>query len=100
MSPTPSSRPPARKPSLPSFLGGRRPPGHTLVPSRSLRRLHRLLLLSLLTQVVTIGLVVMAGKQPTVLRPHLAPVSPAGPGAAAGHPGAAPDAPPYAVVAP
>jgi hypothetical protein len=55
-----SSSPP-RRPSLPSFLGGRRPPGHTLVPSRSLRRLHRLLVLSLLGQVVTIGLVVGAG---------------------------------------
>ena len=100
MSPAPSSAPAPRKPSLPSFLGGRRPPGHTLVPSRSLRRLHRLLVLSLLAQVVTIALVVGAGKQPALLRPHLAPVSPAGPGAAAGHPGAAPEAPPYAVVAP
>ena len=63
MSPAPSSAPAPRKPSLPSFLGGRRPPGHTLVPSRSLRRLHRLLLLSLLTQVVTIGLVVSAGSR-------------------------------------
>ena len=63
MSSTPSSRPPARKPSLPSFLGGRRPPGHTLVPSRSLRRLHRLLVLSLLGQLVTIGLVVGAGSR-------------------------------------
>ena len=63
MSPAPSSAPAPRKPSLPSFLGGRRPPGHTLVPSRSLRRLHRLLLLSLLTQVVTIGLVVGAGSR-------------------------------------
>ena len=61
MSPAPSSAPAPRKPSLPSFLGGRRPPGHTLVPSRSLRRLHRLLLLSLLGQLVTIGLVVSAG---------------------------------------
>lgn len=57
-----SSTPP-RRPSLPSFLGGRRPPGHTLVPSRSLRRLHRLLLLSLLAQVVTIALVVGAGSR-------------------------------------
>lgn len=63
MSPAPSSAPAPRKPSLPSFLGGRRPPGHTLVPSRSLRRLHRLLVLSLLTQVVTIGLVVGAGSR-------------------------------------
>jgi hypothetical protein len=61
MSPAPSSAPAPRKPSLPSFLGGRRPPGHTLVNSRSLRRLHRLLLLSLLGQLVTIGLVVGAG---------------------------------------
>jgi len=63
MSPAPSSAPAPRKPSLPSFLGGRRPPGHTLVPSRSLRRLHRLLVLSLLTQVVTIALVVSAGSR-------------------------------------
>ena len=63
MSPAPSSAPAPRKPSLPSFLRGRRPPGHTLVPSRSLRRLHRLLLLSLLAQVVTIGLVVSAGSR-------------------------------------
>jgi len=62
MSPATSSTPP-RRPSLPSFLGGRRPPGHTLVPSRSLRGLHRLLVLSLLTQVVTIGLVVGAGSR-------------------------------------
>jgi hypothetical protein len=34
-----------------------------LVSSRSLRGLHRLLLLSLLTQVVTIGLVVSAGSR-------------------------------------
>jgi hypothetical protein len=63
MSSSPSSRPSARKPSLPSFLGGRRPPGHTLVPSRSLRRLHRLLVLSLLGQIVTIALVVGAGSR-------------------------------------
>jgi hypothetical protein len=62
MSPATSSTPP-RRPSLPSFLGGRRPPGHTLVPSRSLRRLHRLLVLSLLTQVVTIALVVSVGSR-------------------------------------
>jgi hypothetical protein len=96
-----ASSTPSRRPSLPSFLGGGRPPGHTLVPSRSLRRLHRLLLLSLLGQIVTIALVVVvAGKQPALLSPHLAPVSPAGPGAAGGHPGAAADAPPYAGVAP
>jgi hypothetical protein len=99
MSPAPSSAPAPRKPSLPSFLGGRRPPGHTLVPSRSLRRLHRLLVLSLLTQVVTIGLVVGAVRLPA-LHPHPGFVSPAGPGAAGGRPGAAADAPPYAVVAP
>jgi hypothetical protein len=63
MSPAPSSAPAPRKPSLPSFLGGRRPPGHTLVPSRSLRRLHRLLVLSLLGQLVTISLVVGAGSR-------------------------------------
>jgi hypothetical protein len=82
-----SSSPP-RRPSLPSFLGGRRPPGHTLVPSRSLRRLHRLLVLSLLGQIVTIALVVVAGKHPA-LHPHPGSVSPAGP-----------DAPPSDVVAP
>jgi hypothetical protein len=82
-----SSTPP-RRPSLPSFLGGRRPPGHTLVPSRSLRRLHRLLVLSLLGQLVTIGLVVGAGKH-SALRPLPGSVSPAGP-----------DAPPSDVVAP
>ena len=95
-----SSAPAPRKPSLPSFLGGRRLPGHTLVPGRSRRRLHRLLLLSLLAQVATIGLVVGAGKQPALLRPQLAPVSPAGPGTAGDHPGAAAEAPPYAVVGP
>ena len=63
MSQAPSSQPSARKPSLPSFLGGRRLPGHTLVPSRSLRRLHRLLVLSLLGQLVTIGLVVGTGSR-------------------------------------
>ena len=63
MSPVPSSAPAPRKPCLPSFLGGRRPPGHTLVPSRSLRRLHRLLVLSLLGQIVTIALVVSAGSR-------------------------------------
>jgi hypothetical protein len=99
MSPAPSSAPAPRKPSLPSFLGGRRPPGHTLVPSRSLRRMHRLLVLSLLGQALTIGLVVGAVRLPG-LSPHLAPVSPAGPGTAGGHPGAAAEAPPYAVVAP
>ena len=52
--------PPPRRPSLPVFPGGRRPPGHTLVSSRSLRGLHRLLLLSLLGQVVIIGLLVGA----------------------------------------
>jgi len=98
MSPAPSSTPP-RRPSLPSFLGGRRPPGHTLVPSRSLRRLHRLLLLSLLGQLVTIGLVVGAVRLPA-LHPLPGSVSPAGPGAAGGRPGAAPDAPPSDVVAP
>jgi hypothetical protein len=63
MSPAPSSAPAPRKPSLPSFLGGRRPLGHTLVPSRSLRRLHRLLVLSLLGQALTIGLVVGTGSR-------------------------------------
>ncbi len=72
MSSIPSSRLPARKPSLPSFLGGRRLPGHTLVPSRSLRRLHRLLVLSLLGQALTIALVVGTGsrtERPQGLRP-------------------------------
>ena len=40
-----------------------RPPGHTLVCVRSLRGLHRLLVLSLLGQIVTIGLVVSAGSR-------------------------------------
>ena len=99
MSQAPSSQPSARKPSLPSFLGGRRLPGHTLVPNRSLRRLHRLLVLSLVGQVVTIALVVGAVRLPG-LSTHLAPVSPAGPGAAGEHPGPAAEAPPYAVVGP
>ena len=91
-----SSAPAPRQPSLPSFLGGRRLPGHTLVPNRSLRRLHRLLVLSLLGQALTIALVVGAVRLPG-LSPHLAPVSP---GAAGEHPGAAAEAPPYAVVGP
>ena len=62
MSPAHSS-PPSRRPALPAFLGGGRPPGHTLVCVRSLRGLHRLLLLSLVGQIVTIGLVVSAGSR-------------------------------------
>jgi|688.fasta_scaffold00809_48 hypothetical protein len=61
MNPAPSSRSPARRPALPAFLGGRRPPGHTLVSITSLRGLHRLLLLSLLGQIVTIGLLLATG---------------------------------------
>jgi len=99
MSPAPSSAPASRKPSLPSFLGGRRPPGHTLVPSRSLRRLHRLLVLSLLGQIVTIGLVVVAGKH-SALRPLPGSVSPAGPGAAGGRPGSSAVAQPQGVGGP
>ena len=64
MNPAPSSRSPARRPALPAFLGGRRPPGHTLVSITSLRGLHRLLLLSLLGQLVTIALVVSGGVRP------------------------------------
>ena len=61
MSPAPSSAPAPRKPSLPSFLGGGRPPRHALVRVRSLRGLHRLLLLSLVGQLVIIGLLLGAG---------------------------------------
>ena len=83
MSSIPSSRLPARTPSLPSVLGGPRLPGHTLVPNRSLRRLHRLLVLSLLGQVVTIGLVVGAGsraERPQDLRPPAIDLLPRGEG--------------------
>jgi hypothetical protein len=52
--------PPSRRPALPAFLGGGRPPRHALVCVRSLRGLHRLLVLSLLGQVVTVGLVLVA----------------------------------------
>ncbi len=60
MSSTPSATPP-RRPALPAFLGGGRPPRHALVRVRSLRGLHRLLLLSLVGQLVTIGLLLGAG---------------------------------------
>jgi hypothetical protein len=69
MSPAHSS-PPSRRPALPAFLGGGRPPGHTLVCVRSLRGLHRLLLLSLVGQLVIIGLLLGAGgKLPAPLFP-------------------------------
>ena len=60
MSPAHSS-PPSRRPALPAFLGGGRPPGHTLVCLRSLRGLHRLLLLSLVGQLVITGLLLAVG---------------------------------------
>lgn len=55
--------PPSRRPAMPAFLGGGRPPGHTLVCVRSLRGLHRLLLLSLVGQLVIIGLLLGAGRR-------------------------------------
>ena len=55
---------------MPAFLGGGRPPGHTLVCVRSLRGLHRLLLLSLVGQLVIIGLLLgAAAKLPAPLFP-------------------------------
>ena len=57
MSPAHSS-PPPRRPALPSFLGGGRPPRHTLVCITSLRGLRRLVLLSLLGQLLTIALLI------------------------------------------
>ena len=67
MSSTPSATPP-RRPALPAFLGGGRPPRHALVHVRSLRGLHRLLLLSLVGQLVIIGLLA-AAKLPAPLFP-------------------------------
>ena len=57
MSSTPSATPP-RRPALPAFLGGGRPPRHTLVCITSLRDLRRLVLLSLLGQLLTIALLI------------------------------------------
>ncbi len=57
------SSPPSRRPALPAFLGGGRPPGHTLVCVRSLRGLHRLLLLSLVGRLVIIGLLLAVGSR-------------------------------------
>ena len=57
MSPAHSS-PPPRRPGLPAFLGGGRPPRHTLVCITSLRGLRRLVLLSLLGQLLTIALLI------------------------------------------
>ena len=57
MSPAHSS-PPPRRPALPAFLGGGRPPRHTLVCITSLRGLRRLVLLSLLGQLLTIALLI------------------------------------------
>ncbi len=57
MSPAHSS-PPSRRPALPAFLGGGRPPRHTLVCITSLRGLRRLVLLSLLGQLLTIALLI------------------------------------------
>jgi hypothetical protein len=56
MSPAHSSNTP-RRPALPAFLGGGRPPGRTLVCLSSLRDLRRLLLLSLVGQLVVVALV-------------------------------------------
>ena len=50
--------PPSRRPALPAFLGGGRPPRHTLVCITSLRGLRRLVLLSLLGQLLTIALLI------------------------------------------
>jgi hypothetical protein len=64
--------PPSRRPVLPAFLGGGRPPGHTLVCIRSLRGLHRLLLLSLVGQLVIVGLLLgattLGERRPPMLR--------------------------------
>ncbi len=60
MNPAPSSRSPARRPALPAFISGGRPPRHTLVSITSLRGLQRLLLLTLLGQLVIIGLLLGA----------------------------------------
>jgi hypothetical protein len=54
--PTSPPSPPSRRPALPAFLGGGRPPGHALVCVRSLQGLHRLLLLTLVGQLVIVGL--------------------------------------------
>ena len=62
MSPAHSS-PTPRRPALPAFLGGGRPPGRTLVCISSLRDLRRLLLLSLVGQLVIIGLLLGAGRR-------------------------------------
>jgi hypothetical protein len=56
MSPAHSS-PTPRRPALPAFLGGGRPPGRTLVCISSLRDLRRLLVLSLVGQLVVTALV-------------------------------------------
>ena len=55
MSPAHSS-PTPRRPALPAFLGGGRPPGRTLVCMSSLRHLRRLLLLSLVGQLLIVAL--------------------------------------------
>lgn len=56
MSPAHSSRP-SRRPALPAFCsGGGRPPRHVQVSRTSLRSLHRLLLFSLLLQLLTLAL--------------------------------------------
>jgi hypothetical protein len=54
---------PSRRLALPAFLGGGRPPRHALVCVRSLRGLHRLLLLSLVGQLVIIGLLLAVGSR-------------------------------------
>ena len=55
MSPAHSS-PTPRRPAIPAFLGGGRPPGRTLVCMSSLRDLRRLLLLSLVGQLLIVAL--------------------------------------------
>ena len=64
--------PPPRRPALPAFLGGGRPPRHALVCICSLRGLHRLLLLSLVGQLVIVGLLLGAmtrgERRPPMLR--------------------------------
>jgi hypothetical protein len=67
MSPAHSS-PTPRRPALPAFLGCGRPPGRTLVCLRSLRDLRRLLLLSLIGEllifVLLLGLARVAARRP------------------------------------
>jgi hypothetical protein len=52
------SSPTPRRPALPAFLGGGRPPGRALVCISSLRDLRRLLVLSLVGQLLIVVLLV------------------------------------------